>query len=81
MDHSKRKHFSDEVMVNVFERTDQQVQHQKKRDERLEQQHADRQAQRLRLATQVEHRVSAQKLALAMPFLEQEWQLRKGDRD
>ncbi|CAM2098625.1 unnamed protein product [Caretta caretta] len=80
MDHSKRKHFSDEVMVNVFERTDQQVQHQKKRDERLEQ-HADRQAQRLRLATQVEHRVSAQKLALAKPFLEQERQLRKGDRD
>ncbi|EMP39920.1 Calcium/calmodulin-dependent protein kinase type IV [Chelonia mydas] len=58
-DHSKRKRFCDEVIINVLERADQQVQYQKKKDKRLKQQHADRQEERLRHAAQGEDRVNS----------------------
>ncbi|XP_043381510.1 uncharacterized protein LOC122462437 [Chelonia mydas] len=78
--HSKRKSFHDKIMVDDLKRADQRVWYQKKRDERLKQQHTDRQEERLGLTTQVENRVSARGLALGKQFLEQEWWLREGDR-
>ncbi|CAM2110951.1 unnamed protein product [Caretta caretta] len=79
-DHSKRKHFHDEVMVDVLKMADQRVQYQKKRGKKLEQGHADRQEERLWLTTQLEDRVSAGDQALTKQFLVQEQKLRWEDR-